>query len=88
MNNARSNSSIAASHERMGHSGGATPNRHPGDRDRPGHLIGRPPLVQQHQAEDGWQSKVGDAFRLACVFLVFVMWVIVPVCGGLALLLP
>jgi hypothetical protein len=72
----------------MGYSSAATPNRHPGDLDRPGTVIGRPPLVQQHWPEEGWQSKVGDAFGMACLFLVFVTWVIVPVCGGLALLLP
>jgi hypothetical protein len=86
MNQARPNASITAAHQRMGHDGGPTPDRHPGDFDRPGIVIGRPPLVRTHQTATGWQAKLDDVFGRACVFIVFVMWVIVPICGALALM--
>jgi hypothetical protein len=85
MNNARSNASMAASHQRMGYDGGPVPNRHPGDLDRPGIVIGRPPLVQTHETAAGWQARLDDVFGRVCVFVVFVMWVIVPICGALTL---
>ena len=79
--------SIAAAEQRMGYSGAPTPNRHPGDTDRPGNLIGHPPLVRRPDDSAGWRAKIDDAVGLACVIVVFVVWIIVPVCGGLALLL-
>ena len=82
----RSNSSIAADEQRMGYSPGPVPHRHPGDFDRPGSLIGHPPLVLQPDHRHGWLAKVDDAVGTVSVFIVFVMWVVVPVCGGLALL--
>ncbi len=83
----RSPSSIAAAEQRMGYDCGPVPHRHPGDFDRPGALIGHPPRVLRQPETQGWQARVDDAVGTACVFLVFVLWVVVPVCGGLALIL-
>ena len=87
MNGGDAAASIAASERRMGYAPGPTPQRHRGDFDRPASLIGHPPLVTRHDDLDGWRARVDDAFGRACLVVVFVMWVIVPVCGGLALIL-
>ena len=71
----------------MGYDPGPVPHRHPGDFDRPGSLIGHPPLVLRADHLQGWKAKVDDAIGSACLVIVFVMWVVIPVCGGLALLL-
>lgn len=71
----------------MGYSTGPTPHRHPGDADRPGQLVGHLPAMTSIGPSHGWVSKVDELFGRTCIVLVFVTWVVVPICGGLSLLL-
>ena len=71
----------------MGYRPGPTPHRLPADRDRPGSLVGHLPMVLTNDVHSGRRAKLDELVGKICIALVFVMWVVVPVCGGLSLIL-
>ncbi len=72
---------------RMGHTAGPTPARRPGDSDRSTVLIGHPPMVLMHPQRSGRMAAAQDIIDRICLVLVFILWVLVPVTGLLALVL-
>lgn len=80
----RGEASVATAEWRMGYPNGPVPQRHPGAADRPGLVLGRPPMVVL-----GTRSDRGSGGRLDGVALwfwslvAFALWIVVP-CWALA----
>jgi hypothetical protein len=79
--------SVSAAEGRMGYSPGPTPDRRPGDGDRPAVLIGHPPVVLMHRARSPRWARVDDVIDRLSLMVVFVLWVVVPILGALSLAL-
>jgi hypothetical protein len=71
----------------MGYAPGPTPDRRRGDADRPAVLIGHPPMVLMHQVRSTWGTKVDDVIGRLSLMIVFLLWVVVPITGALAIAL-
>lgn len=69
-----------------GQSNGPEASHGPGEVCTPAALVGHLPSVQA-TIHTGRMAKVDDAVGRLCIFIVFIMWVVIPLAAGLGLIL-
>lgn len=85
--NHRTSESIAVLEDRMGYRPGPADIRHPGDSQRTSLLVGHLPTVMTYRVHTGRRAVLEEAVGRFWLFVVFVMWVVVPVLTVLNLVL-
>ncbi len=83
----RTSQSIAAVEDRMGYRPGPADVRRPGDSPGTALLVGHLPTVATYRMHTGRRATLDEVVGRFWFFVVFVMWVMVPMLTMLGLLL-